>query len=166
MPLLSSVKVQRLERVLVFLQSLLKYAWSILFLFSCCFTFFPWCSFYYFKKKACGLMKYNMLEGGEVLTVYFRYCVREARCRCLCWTLNQTSSRSFMRREAAAFWLCHLPHQHHFQAPAMHLSVAEGVQGEQAHEGHGAAPALLAVTKRAGNVLCAGDQEHPAQPQG
>lgn len=28
----------------------------------------------------------------------------------------------------------------------MHLSVAEGVQGEQAHEGHGAAPALLAVT--------------------
>lgn len=46
----------------------------------------------------------------------------------------------------------------------MHLSVAEGVQGEQAHEGHGAAPALLAVTKSAGNVLCAGDQEHPAQP--
>lgn len=108
-----------------------------------------------------------MLErGGEVLTVYFRCCVREVRCRCLCCTPNQTSSRSFMRREAAAFWLCHLPHQHHFQAPAMHLSVAERVQGGQAHEGHGAAPALLAVSGSAGNVLCAGDQEHPAQPQG
>lgn len=71
-----------------------------------------------------------------------------------------------MRREAAAFWLCHLPHQHHFQAPAMHLSVAGEVQGEQAHEGHGAAPASLAVTRSAGNVLCAGGWELPAQPQG
>lgn len=66
--LYSFTKVQRLERVLVFLQSL-RYACSILYFFGgffccCCFTFFPWCSLYYFKKKAHRFIKYDPLEGG------------------------------------------------------------------------------------------------------
>lgn len=142
MPLLSFVKVQRLERVLVFLQSLLRYACSILyFYFFVALPSFPDLVSIILRKKHAASLSITRWKGGEVLTVYFRYCAREATHRCLCCAPNQTSSRSFMRREAAAFWLCHLPHQHHFQAPAMHLSVAEGVQGERAQEGHGAAPA-------------------------
>lgn len=144
---------------MVFLQSLLRYACSVLYFYFfvvAALPSFPDAVSIILRKKHADSLSMTRWKEGEVLTVQLRYCAREARRRCLCCTPNQTSSRSFMRREAAAFWLCPLPHQHHFQAPAMHLSVAEGAQGERAHGGHGAAPAPLAVTGSAGNVLCAG----------
>lgn len=160
-------KSSKTFRVLIFLQPLLRYACFILYFYFIvvvvALTSFPDAVSIILRQKHAVSLSITHWKGGKSWWWISDIVLGRPDADASAAPLIKPAHVHLW--EVAAFWLCHLPHQHHFQAPAMHLSVAGGVQREQAPEGHGAAPCPLTVTRSAGNVLGAGPAA-PAQPQG
>lgn len=164
MPLLSSVKVQRLSEFRFSFSLLLRYACSILyfyFFFLFALHFFPDAISIILRKKYAASLSITGWKGVKSWRCISDIALGRPDADASAAPLIKPAHVHLW--EVAAFWLCHLPHQHHFQAPAMHLSVAEGVRREQAQEGHGAAPASRSDQECRECPLC---REHPAQSQG